>query len=174
MLMCCCLTHVHDQPMENRTNSCKSDIVPDFYAHFSIKERFDCQINVPGNLYYFYICKEVFNPYIYFISNFKVLNGHMIFNISEVFFENENFNNNSEHAILPSCPNNFTVHPSHYLYVAKNISKPPFATIYHACSKPVPKLNVLVLLMLLMCGDTGVLTNPGPVNINTISQELPF
>ena len=72
--MCCCLTtHVHDQPMENRINSCQSDIVPDYYIHLSIKERFDCQINVHGQLQYFNVCKEVFNPYIYCISNFKVL-----------------------------------------------------------------------------------------------------
>ena len=52
------------------------------------------------------------------------------------------------------------------MYVAKNISKQPFASICHTCSKPVPRKSILILL--LICGDTGALINPGPSQICNI------
>ena len=59
---------------------------------------------------------------------------------------------------------------SHYLYIAKSISKQPFQSECYVCVKSYPKSSIMISLMLLMCGDTGTLINPGPIYRNTASQ----
>ena len=56
---------------------------------------------------------------------------------------------------------------SHYLYLAKFITKQPYQSQYYVCVKSYPKSSILISLMLLMCGDsTGSLINPGPMRTN--------
>ena len=55
---------------------------------------------------------------------------------------------------------------SHYLYLAKCITRQPFQSEPYVCIKSCPKSSIMISLMLLICGDTGTLINPGPVNRN--------
>ena len=60
--------------------------------------------------------------------------------------------------------NNFNI--SHYLYLAKCITRQPFQSKTYVCVKACQKSSIMISLMLLICGDTGTLINPGPVNRN--------
>ena len=84
----------------------------------------------------------------------------------------KNYNNNFD--------NIYEKHDSHYLkyakclkgcdilnitnlfYVAKLRSRPPFRLASDAVCNPRPKSVSLILLLLLISGDTGSLVNPGP------------
>ena len=145
--------------MKNEISLCKNHIVPDENVPES-------QINLMGQLHFSYVYKEYFYHNSYFIINFKLLKGHMVLDNTDILFKNQSSHNNSEYASLISFSKIFTTYSSHYLYVAKNISKQPFASICHTCSKPVPKKSILILL--LICGDTGALINPGPSQICNI------
>ena len=59
---------------------------------------------------------------------------------------------------------------SHYLYLGKFISKQPYQYECFVSSKSYPKSSILISLILLMCGDTGTLLNPGPVYRNIASK----
>ena len=54
--------------------------------------------------------------------------------------------------------------------MAKQLSKQPFQSVNHTTIKPYPKASVLILLMLMMCGDTGTLLNPGPIRRNIVDK----
>ena len=68
-----------------------------------------------------------------------------------------NFSLNSENIQFESDFNVF-----HYLYLAKFTSKQPYQSDFYVCTKSYPKSAIMISLMLLMCGDTGALINPGP------------
>ena len=80
--------------------------------------------------------------------------------------------------------NLFTLTLSHLFFTAKHLSKHPYQLITDAAIKPHPKSSVMILLMLLMCGDTGSLIHPGPIRrinadkcgicINTIKTNSRF
>ena len=65
--------------------------------------------------------------------------------------------------------NDFSIYQC--LYLAKFVSKQPYETEYSASVKPYPKSTIMILIMLLMCGDTGSLINPGPVNRNIDAES---
>ena len=72
--------------------------------------------------------------------------------------------------INENFPIKFTYNLSHYLYLAKIISKQPYQSLLSPSTKPRPRSTVVILLMLLMCGDTGALINPGPINRNVAEK----
>ena len=53
-----------------------------------------------------------------------------------------------------------------YLYLSKLVSKQHYQSECLVSVKSYPRSAIMILLMLLICGDTGTLTNPGPVNMN--------
>ena len=86
------------------------------------------------------------------------------------FFNDKHINESSDVVFKIGIP----INHSHHLYAAKRNAKQPFATDFYTCIKPYPNSNTLILLMLLMCGDTGALLNPGPTFITPGSEQLPF
>ena len=48
----------------------------------------------------------------------------------------------------------------------KLTSKQPYQSDCYVCVKSSPKCSIMISLMLLLCGDTGTLINPGPVYRN--------
>ena len=71
------------------------------------------------------------------------------------------FENNQNYYIL-----NF----SHLLYLAKYLSTQPYQSITYNVIKPRPRSSAVILIMLLMCGDTGSLINPGPISRNVAEK----
>ena len=61
---------------------------------------------------------------------------------------------------------------SHFnlLFMAKHISKQPYQSINYTAIKPRPRSSAVILLMLMMCGDTGSLINPGPIRRNVVDK----
>ena len=72
----------------------------------------------------------------------------------------ENIHNFSRNSLNIEILNDFNIF--HYLYLAKITSKPPYQCYDYVCTKSYPKSAIMISLMLLMCGDTGALINPGP------------
>ena len=77
------------------------------------------------------------------------------------FKYNHNILRNSESI---QVENDFNVF--YYLYLAKLTSKQPYQSDCYVCVKSSPKCSIMISLMLLLCGDTGTLINPGPVYRN--------
>ena len=65
---------------------------------------------------------------------------------------------------------NSIVSHSNLLFMAKHISKQRYQSINHTAIKPRPRSSAVILLMLMMCGDTGSLLNPGPIRRNVVDK----
>ena len=50
-----------------------------------------------------------------------------------------------------------------YLYLGKWLSKPKYSTNENIAISP--KSTLLIIILLLMCGDTGASLNPGPISV---------
>ena len=139
---------------ENHTGYLKGEIA-ELYSHTG--EKSDrchiCDICFNPNLCkYFYLIsfKEnltLFNMDLYFINQFEVKIYNKSMNVENYQVKN-------------------TFNLSHYLYVGKCISRQPYEAVCYPTKKPCPRATVSILLMLMMCGDTGTLINPGPIDID--------
>ena len=119
--------------------------------NYNIKEvtNFECDSNVT-NIFIKQKITMIFIDYI--------LDSHY----SQFYFEyNHNTLRNFESI---QVGNDFNIF--YYLYLAKLTSKQPYQSDCHVCVKSYPKCSIMISLMLLLCGDTGTLSNPGPVYRN--------
>ena len=59
-----------------------------------------------------------------------------------------------------------------WFYLAKYLSRPKYSLIYTVSSTSKPRTSLLIILLLLMCGDIGASINPGPRTDCSYCNEL--
>ena len=89
---------------------------------------------------------------------------HFIFNIHSLYMFYNYDNSREIYKLKVNC-----------LYLSKWLSKPKYSNNDNIAIPPKtiaisPKTTLLIIMLLLMCGDTGVSINPGPINVPVIEE----
>ena len=105
-----------------------------------------------------------------FMLNFKTLHFSPLFmpNFKTIHFSPfylDHFKNLKSLSFSPFYIDNTTWRVS-WFYFTKHLSKPKYSTSNTNISLVGPKTPIFILILLLMCGDTGVGINPGPIALD--------
>ena len=66
--------------------------------------------------------------------------------------------------------NNYDLRIS-WLYLGKYLTNNKYSINYNVSNVKRPKSSILIIILLFMCGDTGVSINPGPLSPNYVNFE---
>ena len=91
------------------------------------------------------------------------INTSFVFNIYKIFTDFSNCNSSQNYVVKIN-----------FLYVGAHISKGKYSTNIKLVINKLPKSALLIIILLLMCGDTGSSINPGPTHLNDVQTSEEF
>ena len=135
-------------------------------ASFDFLEIYIKNINGPKVLLYKYHFNEITNVIINRSRTRSFINTNSVFNIHNTIFVPINCNSNLNYNVKVN-----------FVYLGERISKLKYSIHNNVItlSKYIgPKSALLIITLLLMCGDTGTSINPGPISFNDVQTNDEF